>query len=241
MQRSHLLATISAVTSTVILGAMAPTALAYDFVPQQQGEINVGLGCLDNCIDPGSIFDSIVSLEDETTGSRSRLFVDYFGEGDTEQRFDNGNIRLKTRDAGTTSDGFWFRPSEYNESTGFSEEKGQLEVGTYLFNFSTKLAELTIDFFDTESSGTTGVLAINGQEIGNPDFVSKGADGNIASQTFTDVESIVIKFGLDRPQGTGDGVDFRLSGEPAASVPEPASILGLLAIAGGSFLLKKSV
>jgi len=232
----------TAIASTALMGAFASAAHAINFTPQQAGEINVGLGCLDGtCLEPGSIFESIVSLEDATTGSRSRLFVDYFGEDDTQQSYGNGSVVFKTRDVGTTPSGYWFRPSEYNESNGSAEEKGQLEVGTYLFNFSQELAELTIDFFDTESKGTTGVLAINGQEVAQPDYVAKGGNSNIVSQTFTNVSSIVLKLGKDTPNGTGDGVDFRLSGQPAvASVPEPASVLGLLAIAGGSLLLKQS-
>lgn len=228
------------VTSAAICGVLSSAAFAIDFTPNQQGEINVGLGCLDSCIDSGSIFESIVSLTDATTNSRSRLFVDYFGQGDQDQSFGDDKVVFKTRDAGTNANGFWFRPSEYNESTNTNEEKGQLEVGTYLFNFSQQLTELTIDFFDTESRNTTGVLAINGQQLDQPDFVARGRDGNIVSQTFTDVSSIVLKLGNDVANGTGDGVDFRVSGEPAESVPEPATLLGFFAIASSSFLLKKS-
>lgn len=217
--------------SSACLGTMPLAASAIDFVPKQQGEINVGLGCLDTCIDVGSIFESIVSLDDDTTQTKSRLFVDYFGMDDVEQSFGQGanTVVLRTRDAGTNASGFWFRPSEV-EPDGGNEEMGQLEVGTYRFNFARRLEELTIDFFDTESKNSTGVLAINGQAIATPDFVMKGEDGNIVSQTFTNVNSIELKLGLDRASGTGDGVDFRMSGIP--SVPEPAMIVGLMAIAG---------
>jgi hypothetical protein len=243
MKRLSLLPIASVVVSATILGAIAPAASAFNFVPQQQGELNVGLGCLDTCIDAGAIFESIVSLKDSSSGSRSRLFVDYFGKGDVTQSYGNGQVVLKTKDAGTNADGFWFRPSEYNESTGFAEEQGQLEVGTYLITFAQELSELTIDFFDTESSKTTGVLAINGQNLASPSFVPSGKDSNIFSQTFTNVRSIIIKLGNDTPSGTGDGVNFRLAGVPVpepTSVPEPASILGLLAIAGGGLVLKKT-
>ncbi|MEM8544530.1 MAG: LEVG family PEP-CTERM protein [Cyanobacteria bacterium P01_H01_bin.119] len=244
MKVISLLSFTSAIAATAAMATVAPSASAFDFTPQQTGEINVGLGCIDPnaCIDPGSIFESIVSLEDSTTGSRSRLFVDYFGAGDEVQKYkqdDKTKVKFLTRDAGTTSDGYWFRPSEYN-ADGSNEEQGQLEVGTYQFNFAQELEELTIDFFDTERDGETGVLAINGQSI-TPNYVPKGKDGNIASQTFTNVNSIVIKFGWDKPNGTGDGVDFQLSGKPAPSVPEPATLLGFLAIAGGSLVLKRQV
>ena len=240
MKRCTLFSIASLIASAAIVSTSSSDAFASDFTPRQHGEINVGLGCLDTCIDAGSIFESIISLTDSTTQSRSRLFVDYFGEGDERQSYGDGKVVLNTRDAGTNSLGFWFRPSEYNVETGENEERGQLEVGTYLLNFSQTLAELTIDYFDTESFNTTGVLAINGQRLDEPAYVAKGRNNNIFSQTFTNVSSIELKLGWDKPRGTGDGVNFRLSGEPAESVPEPASLLGLLTVAGSSLLLKKS-
>lgn len=236
---------VAALAATMAcLGVASAPAAAIDFVPKQQGEVNVGLGCLEDCIELGSIFESIISLEDASSGTQSRLFVDYFGEGDTEETYGSGNSKvvLKTRDAGTTADGFWFRPSERRvlENGEFgTEEKGQLEVGTYQFNFAQELAELTIDFFDTESWNTTGVIAINGQDLTSPDYVASGKNGNITSQTFTNVRSLVLKLGNDKSSGTGDGVDFRMSGVPAASVPEPAMALGLVAIAGLGLAGKK--
>lgn len=230
--------------SMACLGVASSPAAAIDFVPKQQGEVNVGLGCLENCIELDSIFESIISLEDASSGTQSRLFVDYFGDGDTKETYGSGDSKvvLKTRDVGTTADGFWFRPSERRElkNGGFgAEEKGQLEVGTYQFNFAQELAELTIDFFDTESWNTTGVIAINGQDLANPNYVAKGKDGNIVSQTFTNVNSLVLKLGNDTSGGTGDGVDFRMSGVPVESVPEPAAVVGLMAIAGLGWAGKK--
>ncbi|MEO1095462.1 MAG: LEVG family PEP-CTERM protein [Cyanobacteria bacterium J06638_28] len=245
MKRQIQLSIASLLASTAVFSAFtgSASASALDLVPQEQGEINVGLGCLEDCIELGSLFDSIVSLTDETTGSRSRLFVDYFGEGDVEQTFGTGDskVRLKTRDAGTNSDGFWFRPSEYNESDGSTEEQGQLEVGTYLFNFAQEMAEMTFYFFDTESKNSTGVLSINGEAVAEPEYVKKGPDGNIVAQTFTNIKSATVKFGFDRETGTGDGVDFRITGTPVepASVPEPATLLGLFAIAGAGLGLKR--
>jgi hypothetical protein len=236
-RKSQLLAA-SVIASTTLFGVAASPALAVNLVPQQTGEIDVGLGCLDTCINVDSIFASIVSLTDSTTGTQSRLFVDYFGSDDVEETYGQGvgSVTFETKDAGTNASGFWFRPSEV-EANGSNEEQGQLEVGTYLFNFSRELAELTIDFFDTESKKTTGILAINGQRIDKPAFVAKGADGNIVSQTFTNVTSIEMKLGSDdsRNNRTGDGVNVQM----AATVPEPASILGLIAIAGVGMGLKK--
>jgi hypothetical protein len=215
---------------TGLLGAaaagmmVAAPAGAADFTPTETGEVNVGLGCLGTCLTLDSIFASIESLTDSSTGEKSRLFVDYFGDGDTLETYDDGNITFKTRDAGTNSEGYWFRPSEVNE------EKGQLEVGTYLLTFEKTFAELAIDFFDTEYKNETGVLAINGEAI-TPNYVAKGPDGNIVRQTYQNVNSIVLALGFDKEKGTGDGVNFRLSGTPEA-VPEPASMLGLLVVAG---------
>ncbi|WP_255538025.1 LEVG family PEP-CTERM protein [Halomicronema sp. CCY15110] len=225
--------------STACLAGMDTTAAASNFVPQQQGEINVGLGCLDgavSCLELDPIFASIESLVDDTSGTQSRLFVDYFGAGDNVVTYGSGNdrVQFKTKDAGTNSMGYWLRPSERSVGGG-NEETGQLEVGTFRFNFAQTLAELTIDFFDTESWDSTGVVAINGVDLENPDYVAKGKDGNVVSQTFFNISSLDLKLGLDRASGTGDGVNFRMSGVPAQDVPEPAAAAGLLAIAGLGF------
>ena len=248
--------------AAAIAGSLAGTAQAgtMSLTPQQEGEVDVGLGCLDgptSCLSLDSIIASVISLEDSTSGTQSRLFVDYFGDGDKKAAYGNGSskVRFQTKDAGTNSIGYWFRPSERQILTKGNgtpktdqdgnirfgtEEKGQLEVGTFQFNFAETLAELTIDFFDTESTDTTGVLAINGVDISSPDYIAKGPDSNVASQTFFDVNSITLKLGRDNPSGTGDGVNFRLA--KSVAVPEPASLLGLAAIgaiAAGGALKKK--
>ncbi len=219
----------------VMAGMVSVPAIAADFTPTETGEIDVGLGCLeaDACLTLDPIFESIVSLTDSSTGEQSRLFVDYFGDGDVVERYDSGNIQFNTRDAGTNSEGYWFRPSEVNE------ERGQLEVGTYLFTFEQTFAEFAIDFFDTEYSNETGVLEINGEAVTN--YVAKGSDGNIVRQTYQNVNSIVLALGFDKVEGTGDGVNFRISGTPAVAVPEPASILGLLAVAGLGFASRRKL
>lgn len=250
--RKLLYSIASLTASAACLAGMSASASATNFVPQEQGEINVGLGCLDSdaCLTLDPIFANITSLTDSTSGTQSRLFVDYFGQGDQKLTYGSGDskVQFKTKDAGTNSMGYWFRPSERKilgqddngQDIFGTEEKGQLEVGTYLFEFSQELAELTIDFFDTESKNSTGVLAINGEAVNTPDYVAKGKNNNVASQTFYNVSSLELKLGLDKLKGTGDGVNFRMSGEPAPqSVPEPAAAVGLMAIAGLGFARKQ--
>jgi hypothetical protein len=233
----QLLSSLLAATATVATGVFASPALAFDFVPQQEGEIDVGLGCYDGCIELDPIFESIISLGDATTGSRSRLFVDNL---DTKSTYNSGQTVFKQKDAGTNWGGFFFRPSEYNESTGYAEEKGQLEVGTFQFNFSQTLAEFNIDFFDTESWESTGITAINGVAV-TPDWLAKGKDGNVQSRSLFNVDSVTIKFGFDKSSGTGDGVNFKMSGQPApgAGVPEPTTIIGGLIASAGMAAARK--
>jgi hypothetical protein len=215
----------------LLVGSVAPAASATSLMSQinTEGELDVGLGCLDaaQCLDAAGLpyISSITSLVDSTTGTKSRLFIDNLN---TANEYDE-NTFLEERDAGTNHVGWWFRPSEY-------EENGQLEVGTFQFDFSTVLSSLTVDFFDIESK-ETGILAINGESLASPDFVtwaeSGFADGNIVSQTFTDISSITLKLGRDVDNGTGDGVNFRFSEIVAAApedVPEPATVLGLLGV-----------
>lgn len=229
------LTSLLAATATVATGALVAPASAFDFVPQQEGEVYVGLECYDGCIELDPIFESIVSLTDASTGYTSRLFVDNFT---TTNNYGNGAVKFGLKDAGTTHDGFWFRPSEYN-ANGTAEETGQLEVGTFQFNFSSVISELTIDFFDTESNPTTGAIAINGIAI--EDWLTKGGNSNIQSKTYYDVSSITLKLGNDTVSGTGDGVNFRMGGEPTEAVPEPASIVaGLLASAGFAAARKRA-
>ncbi|MFP4006491.1 MAG: LEVG family PEP-CTERM protein [Spirulinaceae cyanobacterium] len=234
MKTQVITALLTAATS-LTLGAIAPSASAFSLVPQQEGEIDVGLGCLDDCITLDPIFESITSLTDSTTGSPSRLFVDNLA---TKNTYGGGLIKFGKGDAGTNHEGFWFRPSEATET----EEKGQLEVGTFEITFSKMISELTIDFFDTETWNTTGVLAINGVDFASPNFVAKGSNSNIVSQTFTDVSSLILKLGKDYDRGTGDGVNFQLSSSDPVDVPEPASLLGLMAVGafGATKLRKKS-
>lgn len=242
IQQKVVYSAASFLAATASLAVTSASASAVNLTPQVQGEVNVGLGCLDECIDISAMFESIVSEVDATTGTKSRLFVDYFGADDKKETFGEGSgkVVLNKRDRGTYATqtaGFWFRPSEVSPNGG-NEENGQLEVGTFTFNFVREMAELTIDFFDTESAMTTGILAINGINLLDPAYVPAGADKNVYSQTFTNVSSFTIKLGEDFAKGTGDGVNFQMSGVP--SVPEPATVLGLMAIAGLGLGLKKT-
>ena len=233
MKRQLLTSLISTAATIVTLGIFSSSAFAASLVPQREGEINVGLGCIDpdpdKCIDINSMpfIESIESLTDSTTGSRSRLFVDNLS---TENTYGSGTnaIKFETKDAGTNPEAFWFRPSEHNEDTGYAEETGQLEVGTFAFTFTEMLDELTVDYFDTESKKSTGVIAINGIALDDPYWVPKGKDSNIFSQTFFNVSSITLKLGKDHKRGTGDGVDFNINKHQ--DIPEPTALLSLLAI-----------
>ncbi len=218
----------------------APSALAAGFAPiAQEGEIDVGLGCLDSqqCFSSSSLpfIESIISLTDASTGSRSRLFIDSLS---TKNQY-GSSVKLQKKDAGTNHQGFWFRPSEYDEATGQSEEKGQLEVGTFTFLFEDLLSSLTIDFFDTEFLNSTGVLAINGVDLSTPDWIAKGPNSNIASLTYQNVQSITLKLGNDTVKGTGDGVNFRFSNIEVAEVPEPGTLIGLMGVGALGALVTK--
>ncbi|NES72646.1 MAG: PEP-CTERM sorting domain-containing protein [Okeania sp. SIO2D1] len=227
---SKFLSTALLATATLAtVGMFAPQASATSLVPQMETEIDVDLGCLDpdpdKCIDKGEFstflpwIANISSLVDATTGEKSRLFVDHLA---TKSTYTDGDtlIRFKSKDAGTNPDGYWFRPSEVNE------EKGQLEVGTFQFDFTKTIRKLTIDFFDTEKANSTGILAINGVELDQPIYIADGPNGNIAEEMLFDVNSITLKLGNDKLNSTGDGVDFRLHKD----VPEPTTALGLLVV-----------
>lgn len=220
-------------TTAIALGCLATEGWAVSLVPETEGEIELQQGCLDadQCLslDSFDLIDSIVPLTDSTTNTISRLFVD-----DSSTANEYGPIRFKDKDAGTNPLGFIFRPSAYDPDAGVTPERGQLEVGTYEINFSTLLSELEISYVDVESENTTGVIAINGMDVGSPDWVPPGADGNIFTQTFQDVSSITLKLGQYDPTGIfgrapGDGASFLLAGTPAnaTSVPEPATVFGL--------------
>jgi hypothetical protein len=230
MKRPLLGSILTIAAASAAFGSFVMPAKAIGLVPTQEGEIDVGVDIegaeyLSNDLFP--FIESIVSEVDETTGSRSRLFVDDFSTANEYA----GGVSFGNEDAGTNPEGFWFRPSEYNEETGLSEEQGKLEVGTYTFNFNTVFEELTLSYFDTETIDSTGAIAINGVALENPNWVPKGSNGNMFTQTFQDIESITLKLGRDFEDGKGDGVDFQIAGTPTpVTVPEPATLGGLAII-----------
>ncbi|MDJ0729844.1 MAG: LEVG family PEP-CTERM protein [Crocosphaera sp.] len=268
-----------AVTGVTTIGVnilvAAQVSAQISLVPQEEGEIflnnapgtfNGGdfsclpalAGDVNNCIDlsdsTSGLISSVVSLLDDTTGEQSRLFVDNLM---TQSTYNGGAISFAAGDAGTNPEGFWFRPSEVNE------ENGQLEVGTFRFDFAQVIPELTIFYFDTERGNNTGVptndslnfadatvLQTNGTLISGDNPILAGEDSNISFQVWQNVNFITLKLGFDNPNGsrTGDGVDFQIvdstddtspqGGEP---VPEPLTILGSAAAVGFGGLFKKKL
>ncbi|MEQ8467278.1 LEVG family PEP-CTERM protein [Coleofasciculus sp. E1-EBD-02] len=217
--------------STVTAGLIAPSASAL--VPQAEGEVElVNLAPLPGVpvVTLPGLITSVESLANPD-GTFSRLFVD-----DLDTDNDYGSIKFDS-EQGTFPSGFWYRPSEGVEA------KGQLEVGTFKFTFKETLPELTVRYFDTESSDTTGVPEFfadadtDGILVSGVNPVPEGEDGNIYTQTWEDVSFITLKLGNDTPGGLGDGVNFQLE-----SVPEPGTVLGLgtLAMAGGLGLRKRN-
>lgn len=215
-------------TSALATGFLAPSASAYvSLVPQDETEIDVGLGCLTaDCLTDLTPYwiQSIESLVDSSTGTKSRLFVDLLG---TENTY--GSVMLGEIDGGTNPGGYWFRPSETNADGSAGEEKGQLEVGTYKFIFTKIIPELKIAYFDNETGGVTGILPAN--------FIPAGPNGNIQYQTLFNVKEVTLKLGNDTVSGTGDGVSFQLYKK---AVPEPSAAVGLGALGlMGIFGLRK--
>lgn len=211
---------------------LAP-ASAISLVPQQEGELNVGLGtALANSYIATPGF-SITSLVDSSTGTKSRLFVDKAG---TANSYGNGAIQFLASDIGTSEVGgsYWFRPVTM-QANGVTPlvENGQLEVGTFKFAFDKTIEQLTVRWFDTEYANTTSFNVNGSSEIG---FVPAGADKNIYTKTFTNVSSLVLNLGERGGKfGTGDGVNFQ-----AEAVPEPMTMAGVaLAGAGLSWVRRR--
>ncbi|GEM_PF-975715 len=231
--------------ATVATGLMAPSASATLLVPQEEGEVDVGLGA---CLSPSSetgdpceyltlspLIDSIDSLVDESTGTKSRLFVDMSvdvepSDPDYEDYINNyGAVQFLPVDFGTPQEEFWFRPAAM-KADGVTPlvENGQLEVGTFKVNFAETLDSLTVRWFDTEYDGDTSFV-IDGVFGSVSGVVPAGENNNIYEQTFTNVSMLTLNLGEKGGIfGTGDGVDFQL--ETTADIPEPATTLGLSAL-----------
>ncbi len=227
----------SIAVSAVATGLLAPAASAFSFVPQQEGEVNVGFS---NCLGTGCSYvslnpmiSSVTSQVDSSTGTRSRLFVDRAGTANTY-----GGVQFLSTDLGTSDSAgaYWFRPVSM-KSNGIDPklEQGQLEVGTFRFDFASTLEYLSVRWFDVEYlQGNKGTGYTVGLSDGSTlsGMLAAGLNNNIQSQTFNHVSWIELNLG-ERANRTGDGVNFQAEGEPE-SVPEPGITLGLgaLAIAG---------
>jgi hypothetical protein len=228
--------------ATALIGVVAhpQSAQAVNLVPQQEGEIKLtNLDCLTGqCIElDGSIFASIVSEKDSSTGTYSYLFVDQKGTENTYYDLkNNSQFTFGSVDLGTTEpEGqFWFRPVAVNQD-GTLMENGELEVGTFTFQFAKTLSELNLSFFDTEKRGGTSFKVFYADGSDQSILVSKGPNSNLQTFSFSDVDKITLNLG-ERYGRTGDGVNF----QGTATVPEPSVTLGAIAaMVGGGILSQR--
>ena len=238
--------------STIGLGIVTASiseAQAASLVPQKEGEIKTGLGCLDPnfCIDTTDSSKvpftySVESLEYDFDGKgpqfgKSRLFAD--DRKTTNSNLQKFGITFKREDEGTNPaiGQTWFRAVAYEEGAKKPFENGRLEVGRFKFDFLGKTAnEIRLSFFDTEDANFTGVVELNGQKLTGQALldmlIPAGPDGNIQTLVLKGVEDLVVQFGKPGPDSvfgrTGDGVSLQVS------VPESETTLGLsvLAVAG---------
>lgn len=212
--------------------AAAPAANAANFIPQQEGEVELSnLGFVDENattnIDTSGLGFSVTSKEYSDDYGLSRLFVDQKG---TANDYGFG-ISFKDKDAGTNEpdETFMFRSVAYDKD-GNPLEGGELEIGRFLFEFDEEYDNITLDFLDVETSDFTGILKVNGETVS--DMLLKGGEDNeIQTLTLNNVSSFEIQLG--DPSGFGgDGDGVNLSG--VQSVPEPTTTisLGALAVAG---------
>lgn len=218
--------------SSLSLGMFAPSASAasINLVPQAEGEVNVGLG---ESLDPNGyltlnpIIESVESLVDSSTGSKSRLFVD---QASTANQY--GLVNFVAFDVGTADKNqeYWFRPQALDyDKNGNLLENGQLEAGTFKFTFARVMDSLTVRWFDTEyfnkktKEGTS--YTVNDANTG---YVPVGKNNSIFEKTFYNVSDIVLDLG-ERKDKTGDGVNFQAT--TSTSVPEPGFTVGLAALA----------
>ncbi|MBF2016131.1 MAG: LEVG family PEP-CTERM protein [Rivularia sp. T60_A2020_040] len=230
--------------------AAAPAAHAVSLIPTQEGEIilkNQGLfnddseyKCIagENCIDTSKKGFSVTSLQYDFDDKSpiyglSRLFVDKKG---TANDYGFG-IKFSAKDLGTNEgEGeYWLRGVAYEQGKDGKfnpAEKGELEVGRFLFEFGREFDQIVLDLFDVEASGFSGVLEVNGQKIEDM-LLAAGPDGNTQTLMLNNVSSFVLQLGQPRTEGfskTGDGVSL----SAVRSVPEPTTTfsLGALAVAG---------
>jgi hypothetical protein len=235
MQKISTLAkTLIAFSVGLGVAATIPSAKAASLVPQQEGEVQTNLGCLDptQCIDTTLLGYTVTSLDYDGAGGygSSRLFVD---STSTSNTYEGQGLKVSfgTKDAGTNPalNEYWFRPVAITES-GNVPEDGQLEVGRFLFEFTEVMSEITLDFFDVEDIGTA-ILMLNGEDI--TDLVLQaGKNNGIQSLTLYDVKSFEVQLGnadSTKFPKTGDGVDLKGTVVPKA-VPESGTTLSLGAL-----------
>lgn len=252
MIHRHFLSLFTPTVAWAIVGAgaisslgFASAAQAVSFVPQQEGEVNVGFTSAlggGSYLNLGPLISSVESLVDPSTGTRSRLFVDRAGTNNTY-----GGIRFLSKDIGTSegSGDFWFRPvAMAANGTNPLVENGQLEVGLFKFNFATVIQELNISWFDTEflnaaaGQGTSYTVEYADGSTASA-FIRAGANNNVQTSTLNNVTSITLNLG-ERRGSTGDGVNFQMDGVPVpADVPEPSMLLGLGALATAGFVQRQ--
>lgn len=215
---------------------LSTAAQAGTLVPQQEGEVSViGVASVTGTPIATSGY-TIESLVDATTGTKSLLFVDKAGTANAYP-----GIQFLASDIGTTdpTNAYWFRPVAISPQTGQPAEGGQLEVGTFKFTFDNVISDLKLRWLDTELANATSFTVLDVNDVVTDfGYVPAGPDGNIFEKSFANVKSITLKLGAHGQLfPTGDGVNFQVS------VPEPGSVLGLLALgafgAAGSFLKKK--
>lgn len=231
------------IASTLALGVITPAAHAMSLVPTSEGEVDVGLGAPlggGSYIDVDSIFSSIESLIDPSTGTQSRLFVDRAGTDNTY-----GDVDFLAEDIGTSdgSGAYWFRPVAMVADGSTLLEDGQLEVGVFKFTFAQVMKDLDLNFFDTEFLNETAGKGTS-YEVEYADgstasfFVPKGPNDNIQSISLSNVAALTLNLG-ERRGVTGDGVNFQISGTPA-NIPEPGMAVGVGAVAIAGLLLQRN-
>jgi hypothetical protein len=225
---------IAAATIGLSVISLAPAANAASLVTSAEGEIKLinNGACLTNaanCIDTTPLGYTIESLDYKTGFGKSLLFVD---DRSTVNSYTKGafGINFLAQDEGTNPalNQNWFRPVAVDKN-GKPIENGRLEVGLFEFVFDNIVNGLNLSFFDTETSGFTGVIEVNGVVVNN--LLSGGSDSNIQSLVLNDVKTLKVQLGqpgVYPSTKTGDGVSL------AVSVPESGSMisLGALAVAG---------
>jgi len=229
MNRPSFLISAGVLTLGSILTAMAGVAPAFagSFVPQTEGEINVGAGGGPGFLATPGI-SSIVSLVDASNGFKNRLFVDKAGTANTY-----GAVKFDKFDVGTAAlnDSYWFRPVSVEKKGGSIIENGQLEVGTFKFSFANTISKLKLSFFDTEfSDGQLNRGTRYSLDGLNWTLLPAGANKNIQQFFASNVSTLYLDLGESSKLhktgfSTGDGVLFKVE-----SVPEPMTLTGLVAV-----------